>query len=238
MWLKSARYAQIILFSSLGIALFTWPTVSSVLHVSKEQILGVALALAAGTVLYFDKRIGALLSVEHQATHSNLADAITTALRYSPDPQSVRIWALSSFVIEALLQAMKPKIGKCHILIYEPGEGAPDFDNDSDVQMADLIPFNAWEQLSEEGIVQEYVIRTHSFYPSEYFILMDERVLIRGRYLIDIERFPRCTVQDPCVTVDRSDDGRRTIFKHIETFDNMWNSEFSKVVASSVSAEQ
>lgn len=84
MWTRIIRYSQPAFVGLLGVALFFLPRISVYLALSLEQLLGVAIIIFAGVILYYDKILREAVEKPSLWEHANLAECIKRA--FSPSP--------------------------------------------------------------------------------------------------------------------------------------------------------
>lgn len=226
MWTRIIRYAQPGLILLLGLTLFFWQNLSNLLPWDLERIVGITIALGAGVVFYFDRRLDRLSPLGCQLTHVSISEGLARAFEHVREPRIIRIFAFSTYVIQPILNDLHVRTRECALLLYNPnhppdqGEVQP---QTLEAQMT-LAPMKEWLYMKREGSISELEIKTHKFYPLLYFVLFDDRALLVGHYLVQDHRFPKCEVQEPCLILDETAEGKILIRKHLEVFESLRNS--------------
>lgn len=229
MWNRIVRFAQPSFVLAIGLTLIFWQNFSTLLPGGVERIVGITIALGAGLIFYFDHRLDALSPRHRALDHINMAAGIARAVEHVREPRSIRIFALSTFVIQPLLRDLGVKTRECALLLYEPDRPPEQDAGGPPTPQArmPLAPVQEWIDMKSDGAIDELEIRGYGFYPLDYFILFEDRALLTGRYLIRDQRFPRCEVQEPCLVLDETPEGKILIRKYLEVFESLRNSKMS-----------
>lgn len=233
MWQRAVRIAQPILFFLIGIALIFWQSLSPLIPWNLETLLGATITLAAGLIFYFDRRFDSLAPRDQSLIHTTISNGIAQAVRHIGEPRVVRIYAFSTFMIQPILRDLKPKLGECVLLLYNPNlrpdRGAPP----SAVPMAemDFAPIGEWLHMKHAGVIEQLDIKAYGFFPLTYFIVFEDRALLVGHYLIQDHRLPKSEVQEPYLVLDETPEGKILIRKHLEVFESLRHSTISHPVS-------
>ena len=216
-WKKIIRYAQPLLIIILGIILFFWSRLSPILSLEIKTFLGITLALFGTIIFYFDNILNKILNMPKIFENANLGDCIKNGYQYVNDIRKIRIFALSTYMIQSIFKDLKIKTLKCSIIVY---------DNDS----LNQIPINQWIHYKNDGYINDIDIYKYSYYPTEYYVIFDNKALVYGHYLIKDDRFPNCDVQEAFFINDLLDQGKHLIEKYIEVFDALEQSNLVKKI--------
>jgi hypothetical protein len=182
--------------------------------------------LAAGVVFYFDHRLDQISPANRQLVHVPLSEGVAIALRHVGKPRIIRVFAFSSHMIQPILQDLGVKAQQCRLLLYEPAqEGAAD-STLTDTALA-YAPIDEWDDMMRNGSFAELSVNTQPFYPLQYFVMLDDRALLLGQYLVQDYRFPKCEVQEPCLMLDETPEGKILLRKYLEVFDRLHDSKLS-----------
>ena len=125
MWGNLVRFGQFGLLLLVGIALFFWSRLATYVPFDQTQLLGTTIALVAAIAFYFDRVLVDLRRPPRSIRHSNLAAALTEAFEAVPQPETVRIVALSTHMIQPFLLSIKARTNRCMVLAYDPSASPP-----------------------------------------------------------------------------------------------------------------
>jgi len=232
MWNKVIRIAQPVLAFTLGLVFFFWQSLSPLLPWGLERIIGITIAFAAGLIFYFDQKIERLSARQDTLIHVNISEGIARAIRHVKHPSIIRIFAFSTFIIQPILRDLHVQTKEFKLLLYNsklpPGEDQTESQAPED--RVPFAPIQEWLFMKRDGLMNELEIRTHEIYPLDYFILFDDNALLVGHYLIHDSRFPKCEVQEPCLVLSETQEGKILIRKQLEVFESLRNSNKSSLL--------
>lgn len=233
MWRTITRYGQPLLLGVIGISLFLWGYFStSIYFLDLKQVLGISLALFSGIAIYFDDVLHKLLTARLGLfEHKNLNDAIVTACNTHPNVKHIRIFAVSSSLIQPILRSIGTKVDKCTILLYSiPNSSIDSASSEVKHEMNIESVVRDWKHFRDDGFIRELFIWRYNFFPTEYYLVFDDRNIIVGHYLINENRAAKCDVQEPFTANDNSPEGKLLINKYINVFDTVVKSNKSQAI--------
>lgn len=205
--------------------LFLWSFFSSSIpFLDIKQILGITIALIASIIFFYDSLLMKIFHSKNNISHIDLASAIKVAKEYSNNITQIRIYALTTNMIQPIFKAVEIKATECKILLHQPKNIIK---NPSEILKSYLenikMLVREWNALQNNGSIEKVEIKKYSFLPTEYLIIVDEKVVIHGHYLLDDKHFPLCDVQEPILVYNNNSDNRLLIEKRILFFDKLFN---------------
>ena len=116
-------------------------------------------------------------------TSHDFAEAITRAFELRKNPNNVRIFALSSYKIQPLVEQLieKGTIPSVQLLLANPDEYYHD-PSDIFTQEMSLAVEWKWLDMVRNKKISRLEVRHYNFYPTEWFILLDNEVVVFGDF--------------------------------------------------------
>lgn len=182
------------------------------------------------TSITIEEQLKHLSLGNHWLSHKNLTDALITAFQYVNNPKVIRIYAFSTYVIQPVIRDLNINCQECRLLLYH--SNSIDLKKLHEDPSLNLIPIDEWCHMKASGFIENLDIRFHQFYPSEYFVILEDRALIHGNYLIQDNRFPKAEVQEPIYVSDETSIGKILIRKYLQVFESLRKSKHVQEVNS------
>lgn len=119
-------------------------------------------------------------------TSHDFATAITYAFSIRDTPKTIRIFALSSYKIQPLIEQMidKSSLDSVQLLLANPNEFYAD-PSEIFTQELSLAVEWKWLDMVRNQKVLNLEVRQYNFYPTEWFILLDDEVVVFGDFEFD-----------------------------------------------------
>lgn len=221
----------------LGVALLAYPIVTTTFPLSNQQILGLLVGFAAFVFWYFDGRLSAVLvqiddALKDHITEANLNEVMARAAKTRTHWTKVRIIASSTGQIQPLFFGEKFTADEVRIIVRgltveekQKSSMLADFDRTIENTIA------LWQELKKSGRIKNLHIQQYPFFPIEYNVIFDDRILIAGLLIPEAGRISDVRVADPTITINKTASAAREIRKYIERFDGLWNFINTKVTA-------
>lgn len=166
-----------------------------------------------------------LAEQQNQLSFMSLNSAISLAVGENKSVENIRIYASTTEVILPIIRDLKLKADDCKILlqIFDKDDPNP---NSDELNCLCCRMKKKWEELKGKGIKNLSVVR-YNRYPTEYLVIVDDRYLIRGRYLPNDGSEHGSDYFDPIVFSGKEIASKRYIDETIVWFDTIFN-YFSK----------
>ncbi len=226
---KIIRFGQPIMLLLIGITLLFWSFFSSIIPwLDLKQVIGVTIAIIASLIFYYDQFFCKIFINKSNFNHIDLTASIRLANDFVKNCKHIRIYALSTNMIQPIFKSMNIKADYCSILVYTP-------ENRSDNSNVDIYQNNLsmlrseWSNLKEDAFFKQVEIKGYDFTPTEFMILFDEKVVIIGHYIFNDNRFPMCDVQEPYVLTNDQLNNKILIEKYISLYESIYSSPYTSV---------
>ena len=113
------RIAQPVCVALIGLSIFFWPYVSSVIPTLQlTQLVGATIAILAGVVFYFDDRLDKLINLGGPMEHADLTHCLQLAQKAVSHPTQIRIFALTTGQIQPIFRNVGFRSERCSILMF------------------------------------------------------------------------------------------------------------------------
>jgi hypothetical protein len=227
-----ANFAPLVIAAILFVL---WPWLSTIFPSMKlEQMVATLVGLFTGTTLYIfmlSKKLQATLE-EIQRDTSNLRttgiqrdsinSAIQIALRHRRVIDHMRVFAISSGQIQPILAGQNFKANKCTLALRSfDGLTKDGQDEQFEIHIGQLI--GEWQRMVTRGKITDLAVRRYNFPPTEYYLILDDAVIICGGYAFDSSNWSKVDVLDPFVILADSPDRAEYIKDIIQRHDSFWS---------------
>jgi hypothetical protein len=226
---KVEKVAQFILLMVVAGTLLLWPYVETYFSsLSIQQLLGVLVGVFASSFLYFDSRLSEIQSSEILGfEHLNLIQAVNDTTKRLPYVRRMRVYALSSGMIQPLVASSKLEIDECTVLVrgFTDEELKIDSYRNYNSHIEDMI--REWEKLRQRGRIKTLTVKRFFFAPTEYHIIFDESYLILGLLKPDPGSWSTVAVEEPVLVRNVNQITDSLVRKYISRFEHMaahWSS--------------
>jgi hypothetical protein len=125
------------------------------------------------------------------SSHS-MEDAFDAAFRIHPKPQCIRIFALTSWRIQPMIKSrcVLHDIDEVDLLLVNPKSYIQNPSDDLGHESRLSITWN-WLAMVKDGDVKRLSLNQFNFYPTEWFVLLDNEVVIFGDYVFESENIAK-----------------------------------------------
>ena len=192
---------------------------------SQENLVKDVAQLTSKTI---EEKFNNLNIGNHWISHKNLTDALISVFNYVEKPKVIRIYAFSTYMIQPVIGNLKVNCQELRLLLYQSNSN--DNNNYHNNSGLSLIPIDEWYHMKTSGFIENLDIRFHHFYPSDYYVIIDDCALIHGNYLMQDNRFPKAEVQEPIYVSDETSTGKILIRKYLEVFESLRKSKHSQEI--------
>lgn len=155
------------------------------------------------------------------ATESTTRVSLDQAFRMAESMVShcdkIRIYAISSKFISQLMITRFTAI-EMELLLGAAGSEA-DALLDSEVHLSVLY---TWVTRVRSAAIGSLTVRQYDFYPTEWYVLFDDRLMITGSYVFDEHEIGRTRTTDTAYVVRADDEGEQLIASKLEAFDSLF----------------
>lgn len=132
--------------------------------------------------------------------------------------EKIRVFAITSKFISQHMQPREFSVEELQLLV-SGASGGTDTLLDTEVLLSVLY---TWAGRVKAGAISSLAVRQFNFYPTEWFAIFDDRLMITGYYIYDQEAIGK-TRTSPVAYVTRNDeDGRKLIASKAEVFDALF----------------
>jgi hypothetical protein len=131
---------------------------------------------------------------------------------------TIRVFAFTSKYISQHMQSREFSTEQLRLLI---GDTDPNVDEllDSEVRLSVLY---TWAGRVRVGAIKHLVVHQYDFYPSEWFVIFDDRLMIMSTYVYDEHQIGRARTSLSAFVVRAGDEGSKLIEAKSETFDALY----------------
>ncbi len=220
----------------LVIVLCFWSTlVQFAPSLDTKRVVGIGVAVLAGFIFYFDKKLDQFKASATTVFHMDISDAIRKAIESKRGRVKVlRISAITSEVILPILRDVRIHIGECRIMLHRFDERGRIKDAGKlNGLVADLR--SKWRELQRAGTIGQLKVVLYDDVPMKYVITFDADVALFGGYAPDDESPHGNDFREPYVLLASSVENERVILKENDWFDTYfayWESREESVSSS------
>jgi hypothetical protein len=165
---------------------------------------------------------------EMQANFISAATETTTrvfldqAFRLAEDVVShcdrIRVYAITSKFVSQLMQ-MRFSAVEINLLVAAAGDNVDPL-LDSEVHLSVLY---TWVGRVRASAVGRLIVRQYDFYPTEWYVIFDERLMVTSSYVFDQHEIGNARTTDMAYIVRADDEGKQLIESKIESFDALFH---------------
>lgn len=215
------KFSLILMFYLITIPLVFWEYFRATFPVlSLEKMIGLIMALLGTMFFYFDSRISiALRGPISFLTHMTLNDSFNYLSKFHVNVDHIRIFALSSGIIQPLFSCAKINVNKCDILLRDFSQEELKADENIRYQNHINLMIIEWDRDKERGKIKEIDVQRYYFLPTEYCVIVDDKAMILGIY--SPIYFSWGSAIDPVLITNSTKEGSNLIKKYTDRFDRM-----------------
>ncbi|MER7589709.1 hypothetical protein ABTW72_19465 [Micromonospora sp. NPDC127501] len=154
------------------VATYTWTRLSD----TKESLDAFRREITSLT-----ERIASLTdSLDSRRDSLTMREAFDLAYLRCPSSGRVRIYAVTSQVIQQNLFAHDFQIARCDVLVFEPANGEKD---DLRENISSVV--RDWKDRYVRRGIGRLEVRRYTDFPTEFMVVFDDRLVLWGMYIID-----------------------------------------------------
>lgn len=216
---------------AIGVVLFLFALIGvkilGIAAPSQESLLAISLLLFSVSYSYFDWLIRespkAALRDEPLGTAGDLQKCLTAAISGKAEIGKFRVFAMSTGYIHPMMQSFfrtsGTSIGEAYIMVCD----AESKNNSVPENFAEHVKSKVieWRRLKKEGKIRRLDVYTYSFFPTEYYVVIDETDLVMGQFVFDREEPSFVRVVSACHFSSKSGLGATMIKEYVASFDSL-----------------
>lgn len=215
------RYSQLFALFLIGFGLALWPYAPAFLpKVDIVQTIGVTISLIISLVVSYEFLYARNVQNSKGIFPEDLSKAITRAYKWAGRPKTARVFAVTSNMIQPICRISNIIVSEYKILIYAPNTPVCDQNNElfSNLQMTE----KEWLSLQNDNPeIQNMTLDTFKNFPTEYFIIFDDKSMVHGTYIHTGKPEPHCKVPEPFVYLNSNAAFVKLIRGKIELFESI-----------------
>jgi hypothetical protein len=132
---------------------------------------------------------------------------------------TLRVFAISSQQILSFMRFENFQVDKCMLLLR--GFGTEDSTH-SEFANQIILAARDWHRMAAEGKINNLIIRSYDFHPTEYQVIFDDRGMLTGLYDSDPTDYSEVKVRSPLYVDGSTGDGRTVIGEYQQRFDQLF----------------
>lgn len=213
----------------LALTLFFWHTVIRFApSLDNKTVVGMGVAVLAGFIFYFDKKLEVLNVEKASLFHLNLSNAIKMAIETTKGHvRTLRISAITSEVILPIFRDSRVNVDACYLMLHRFDEtGRIRNARSLNSLVADLRV--KWKALEQGGKIRTVHIVLFDGVPTRYTMTFDEDVALFGGYAPDDDSPHGNDFREPYILIAKSVEQEKVIIKENDWFDayfQYWESQ-------------
>jgi hypothetical protein len=160
-----------------------------------------------------------IAAASRTTTQASLGEAFHMAGQVLGYSEKIRIFAITSKFISQHMQPREFSAKELRLLVSAAG---PHADRLLDTEVLLSVVYT-WVGRVRSGAIETLLVRQFDFYPTEWFAIFDDRLMIIGSYVYDKEAIGKTRTMPVAYVINADEDGRRLIESKIESFDSIFS---------------
>jgi len=192
--------------------------------VSVYFLLILIITFIASFLFLTEEKLDEIVKLNTSMVNVDLDEAINIAAsKLNNNIVEMKVFAFTTAVIHPIIRSAKFSIGNCKLMIHQF-----DVEQSTMVNAAYLNDHNdqivtKWQSLQTDGIISKLDVVKYGHIPMDYFIIMDDKILIQGHYFYEDDSPYGNEYEKPLLITSDNIESHKFIVKSSKRFDNIWS---------------
>jgi len=157
------------------------------------------------------------------SVHS-IEGAFAEAFRLRPKPRKIRVFGLTSYKIQPLIESNVGEfpIESVQLLLADPHEYLRGASHVDFIAESNLTICWKWLGMVKKGLILKLHLNQFDFYPTEWYVILDEELVIVGHYRFDSDNIAKAATAGSVFMARNVGAGSRLIESYLSKFDHLF----------------
>jgi hypothetical protein len=234
------RGIHVFAYIIIALVFLGWEYFEAFVGAKIETVLAIFVTLVSLSTIIIQEKISTLSETVEAARNAFLEKSnvqvheLNTAIQLirerRPRVGILRAYAITAGHMAPILSGAKISAEHCKFLIYNPlADNNPDRSNPKILRQLKRTAeacrgnISILSMLRGSNKITNLEIRRYNFFPTEYYIIADDQLLVSGNLETDLDDFSRVRPQDATVVFGDTASLKRIIELKIQTFDALFD---------------
>jgi hypothetical protein len=194
----------------------------SLTALSSYTLLTIGLATMVAFAIHFDQILRSILNDNRVLENLSLEESINKgAEKLKNNINELKVFAFTTAVIHPIVRSGKFRVKKCRLMLHRFDEDGP-IEDALELNHHNRMVVKRWQDLKDEGIIDELEIVIYTDRPHDYFLIMDDVILIQGFYFYKDNSPHGNLFEMPVLITPENIEAKKLTDKGAKRFENMW----------------
>lgn len=180
-------------------------------------------SLIPSFMFLLDDRLDKIEKLNTSIVNLGLEEAVNeAAAKLNNNIKEMKVFAFTTAVIHPIIRSAKFSIGECKLMLHQFDVEKSSMANARYLSEHNEQIIQKWSALENDQTISDLRVVKYADQPMDYFIVMDDKILIQGFYHYEDNSPYGNEYEKPVVITSDNIESHKYIIKASRRFDNIW----------------